>query len=300
MRRQFQAFTLLALAATGLFLQATSVQAAERTRKSRSSRPNPNPKFDPSAEKVELFEAMKEGQLETKVIAMGAEHGKLLITNTTDEPLSLKLPESFVLVKVLKQFGQGGGGGGGFGGGGGGGQQGGGGGGQQNAGGGGGQQGGGGGGFGGGGQQGGGGGGGQGFFSVPPEKTVSMTYVSACLNHGLAEPTPTANYKIVATDEYTKDPILRELISMVGTGRLAPQAAQAAVWNRTDNMSWQQLAAKVSYGPLGNKLPYFNGNDLRGAQLITSMAIGRIRERADETPVVKTAPEEAADRTRLR
>jgi len=299
MRRQIQTLTLMTLAVTALFFQATSVHAENRTRKV-SSRPIPNPKFDPNAEKVEFFDAMEAGQLETKVIAMGAEHGKLLITNTTDAPLSLQPPHAFVIVKVLKQFGQQGGGfgGGGQQGGGLGGQQGGGG--QQNAGGGaGGHQGGGlgGGGLGGGGQQGGGGGG---FFSIPPEKTVSIKYVSACLNHGKADPTPTANYEIVKVEDYTQDPILAELIAMVGTGRLAPQAAQAAIWNRTDNMSWNELAQKFSYDVLRNRVPYFNRNDLQGAQLLTAAAVGRIRERNEQESVVKTTPTEPEVPSRVR
>ncbi|MCP4507054.1 MAG: hypothetical protein GY826_11775 [Fuerstiella sp.] len=82
-------------------------------------------------------------------------------------------------------------------------------------------------------------------------------------------------------EEYTQDPVLKELILMVGTGRLAPQAAQAAVWNRTDNLSWQELANKFSYGVVGNKIPYFNGNDLRAAQMISTTAVARVRERGE-------------------
>ena len=101
-------------------------------------------------------------------------------------------------------------------------------------------------------------------------------------------------------DEYTKDPILAELITMIGTGQLAPQAAQAAVWNRTDNMSWQQLAAKFSYDSLRRKVPYFSGNDIRGAQMITSAAVVRIKEREEANPVVKAKTEEPPVRSRVR
>ena len=293
MRRQIQTFTVLTMAIAGLFLQATTAQAEPASRRSSSSRPISNPKFDPTAERVELFTGMESGQFETKVIAMGPERGAVLVTNTTDAPLTVEFPQAFVTVQVLKQFGQGGGGfgGGGLGGGGlgGGGLGGGQGGGQQNQGGGlGGQQGGlgGGGGFGGGGQQGGGGG----FFSIPPERTVRVPYVSACLNHGKPDPTPQSNRRIVPVEKYTQDPILRELIAMVGTGRLAPHAAQAAVWNRTDNMSWQQLAAKTSTGPIGNKFAYFSPNDIRGAQMISATAVARIRERGEDPSAAEKRP----------
>lgn len=279
--------TLIALATAILLSHASQACAESSKRKRSTSRPITRPKFDPSAETVPLFSGMKEGTLKSKVIAMGPKHGSVLVTNTTDEPLTVEFPKSFVVVHVLKQFGGGGQQGGGFGGGGqqGGGQQGGG---QQAGGGGlGGQQGGGGGGFGGGGGQQGGGGGG-GFFSIPPEKTIKLPYVSACLNHGKPDPTPRANYAIIPVEEYTNDPVLKELILMVGTGRMAPQAAQAAVWNRTDNMSWQELSNKFSYGVVGNKVPYFSSNDLRGAQLISTTAVARVRDRGENPDAVPT------------
>ena len=131
------------------------------------------------------------------------------------------------------------------------------------------------------------GGGGQGFFSIPPEKSIKLSYVSACLNHGKADPNPRINYSIIPVDSYTKDPVLKQLISMVGTGRLAPQAAQAAVWNRTDRMSWQQLAMKYSYNAIGAKVPYFHRQQLIGAQQIAAIAVGQARQIAKE-PVVTT------------
>ncbi|MCR9201110.1 MAG: hypothetical protein NXI04_20920 [Planctomycetaceae bacterium] len=260
--------------------------AADKEKSSRTKRYSPitKPIFIPAAPKVELFQGMEDGQLETKVIAKGPFGGNLLITNKTDEPITVEMPQAFATVHVLKQFGQGGGGlgGGGFGQGGGGLGGGGlGGGGQQNQGGGLGGGGLGGGGLGGGGLGGGGlgqGGGGQGFFSIPPEKTVKLPYTSVCLEHGKADPTPQASYKIVPLEDYTQDETLRQLITMVASGRLPAQAAQAAVWSRTDNMSWQELAAKAKYDVVRGKVPYFQHNELRAAQMIVTTAQGRAKE----------------------
>lgn len=312
MRPQFKALFLAAAVAGIVF--SGSLNAAEPGKTSKpKARKIVRPTLDPNAPKVGLFDGMEEGTLETKVVPMGPQGGYVIIGNASEEAVSVELPESFVAVptSVLKQFGQGGfgQGGGGFGGqqGGFGGQQGGGG--QQNQGGGfGGQQGGGG--FG---QQGGGGfggqqgGGGQGFFSIPAEMAVKLPYVSACLNHGKADPTPYSKYSLVRTDRYTQDPILKELIVMVGSGGLQPQAAQAAVWNRTDNMSWAQLAAKANVRIVGGRTPYFSRAQLAGAQQIAAHAVGRARERAKtaktetekpETPV--TVPSRTQVRTRVR
>lgn len=302
MRLQFSAIRFLALAIAGLGL-LTSTSQAESKSERNNSRPITKLQYDPGAESVELFKGMEEGLLETKVIANGPMGGNLLITNNSDQPLTVEMPQAFVTVQVLKQFGGMGGGGlggGGFGGGGmGGGMGGQGGGGQQNQGGGlGGGQGGGG--LGGGGMGGGmgGQGGGAGFFSIPPEKTVRLPYVSVCLEHGKADPTPRATYKIVPVDEYTKDPVLQELITMVGTGRLPAQGAQAAVWTRTDNMSWQELSQKFSYNALGAKIPYFSGVQLQTAQTIVATAEGRVREKAENAG--KSADETTPVRSRTR
>jgi hypothetical protein len=243
-------------------------------------RPITKPKFDPAAQQVDLFQGMKDGQFSAKVIPKDEMGGNVIIANLTDKPLTVKLPDAVVGVQVLQQFGGCAGGGcGGFGGcaGGGGGQ-------------GGGNQpfGGGMGGAGGGGMMGGGGMGGMGgggFFSIPPEKMVQVPYTSVCLAHGKPDPHPRNTYKLMPVDDYTEDPNLKELIRMVGTGKVNKQAAQAAAWHIADKMSWQELAAKSvrRLGGQGN-LPYFSRNELLAAQQLVTQAEARAKERANEPP----------------
>ena len=275
-------WTLLAAAVCGLVFAASGTSTAETKRRETRKPALTHPKFDATAERVGLFEGMEDGRLESRVVANDATGGFVFVSNNSDQPLTVELPASFVAVQVLKQLGGGGGGGLGGGGGGlGGGQGGGQGGGNQSAGGGfggGGQQGGGGGlgggGLGGGGQQGGGG-----FFSIPPERSVKVSYVSACLNHGRPDPNARVEYRLVRVEEYTEDVLLQELIRLVGTGRLNQQSAQAAIWTRTDNMSWQQLAAKNHRGVQGVEY-YFNQGNIAEAQLIVAAAEGNLREAA--------------------
>jgi len=244
-------------------------------------------KYNPEAETIDdLFVAMESGKVDVKIVAKSSKGGNVLITNNESKPLNVKLPETFLAVQVLKQGagGLGGGlGGGGLGGGGGGG-----GGGQTSGGGGGGQ----GGGLGG--QGGGGGGGGAGFFSVPPEKTVYVSYTSVCLEHGKAEPAPRMEYKMVKTDELVKDPVLKELLKFVATGRVNQQAGQAAAWHLADKMSWQQLASK-SVKHLGGAppTPYFQTNELQFAAQLVGMAQERART---QTETASTSKEKSESR----
>ncbi len=55
--------TLIALAAAILLSHATQVRAESSKRRRATSRPITRPKFDPSAERVQLFSGMKEGTL---------------------------------------------------------------------------------------------------------------------------------------------------------------------------------------------------------------------------------------------
>lgn len=208
---------------------------------------------------VEFFDAVKAGQLDAKFIAKSDREARLLITNKAGQPLSVRLPEAFVGVPVLAQFGggRGGGGFGGRGGGGfGGGRTGGGGfgGGQQSVGGG----------FGGGGF--GGVGGGGGFFSVPPEQTVKLEMPVLCLDHGLRNPSSSKPYAIVPATDHLDRPAVVELLKGFGRGELNHAAAQAAAWYLNNDLSWQELAAKrqgTRRSP--SRLPYFSADEIKAA-----------------------------------
>jgi hypothetical protein len=203
-----------------------------------------NPKFDASAERVELFSGMDDGRLETKIVANDSKGGFVFITNNSDQTLTVDLPKSFVAVQVLKQLGGGMGGGG--------------------------------------------------FFSIPAERTLKVPFVSACLNHGKAEPNSTAQYRMVKVSDYTSDPVLAELITMVGTGRVDQQSAQAAIWTRTDNMSWEQLSTKTVRGIHGFRRYFQPGQIVQGQQLVAT-AETRVREQGEKAP---QAEEPAGGRVR--
>ena len=264
----------ICLAAVVTVLAASSADAAKR------SRPITKPKFDPNAERVEMFKGMQDGLLEVKLIQQSPLKGNLLISNKSDEALTVELPNAIVGVQVLPQFGGAGGGlGGGLGGGAGGGLgggAGGGGAGQGVGGGAGGGLGGGGGGLGGG-AGGGGLGGGAGLFSIPPEKTVLLPFKSVCLEHGKVDPSSRMTYKVIPVDQFTKDPVLQEVVRMVGTGRLDSQSAQAAVWHVSNKMSWRELASKQQKRIQGST-PYFSNRHVMRAQQIVALAQANVRE----------------------
>ncbi|HEY4232919.1 MAG TPA: hypothetical protein VGM76_05820 [Lacipirellulaceae bacterium] len=232
-------------------------------------------------QEVELFQGMRDGTLDAKIVTMSDHAARIFITNKTDQPLGIKLPDAFAAVP-LAQFGGGGGGARGGGGGGGGRSS------SSRSSSGGGQQQSSGGGLGGGG----GGGGGGGVFSVPAEKTAEIDAATVCLDHGLRDPSPSVPYKLVPADEHLDRPAVVELLKAFGRGDLDHQAAQAAAWHLNNDMSWDELAAqKTGTVRSLNRSPYFSGDQLKTAVAYSGAAEARAEEAAKEKK------EQKADKT---
>ncbi|MGD9632794.1 MAG: hypothetical protein AB7G28_07385 [Pirellulales bacterium] len=236
------------------------------------------------AKEVEMFAGMESGDLDVQIIARSDRDARVIISNKTHQPLSIKLPEAFAAVPVAAQFGGGGGGmgggggGGGFGGGGGGG-------GQQSSGGG---MGGGGGGM--------GGGGGGGMFSIPADDTAKIDVKTVCLDHGLRNPSSSKPYKIVPADSHVKNPAVVELLKAYGRGELEAGAAQAAAWNLNSNVSWNDLSSKLT-GTVrnANRSPYFSSAQIRTGMAYVAEANRRAAEAAAEKAAAKEDEEESTE-----
>ena len=232
------------------------------------------------AEALDLFQAIDDGLVDVKFVARSDSKGRLVMTNKTDEPIDVQIPEAFAGVPVLPQFGGGGGGfgggGGGFGGGGGGGNQ--------SVGGG-----------GGGGRRGGGGGG---RFNIQPEKVSRVDVPLVCLDHGLKDPSSSKPYEIRPIEDVVDSLAIVEIVKAFANGELPRGATQAAVWHINSEVSWIDLANKLT----GTKRqivrdPYFSSGEIRMAIAIASQAeaitAGKTIERRNwKSPSQKQADEE--------
>ncbi len=254
--------------------------AADEQQAAAEKSPTEEPSPAEVSEPVELFQGMKDQIVEVKFIGRNDHEARVIITNKTKQPLTVRLPEAFVGAPVLAQFGGGGRGGGGRGGGGG---RSGGGGGNQSSGGG----------FG-------GGGGGGGMFSIPAETTAKIDVDTICLDHGLRDPSPSKPYEILPADENVNDPAVVELLKAFGRGELDHGAAQAAAWHLNSGVSWQELAAKLQ-GTRRSfvRPPYFSQDELHAGLAYANAAVQRAKEagaydeKASETP--EAAEEESTD-----
>jgi hypothetical protein len=228
----------------------------------------------PPAEQVEMFAAMKAGQLDVKFIPKNDTEARVIIKNKTGRALSVRLPAAFAGVPVLAQRGLGGGGGvggGGLGGAGG----------NNNNNSGGGQNQGMGGGMGGmGGMMGGGGMGGMGMgmMNIRPEQVAKVKVACVCLEHGKDIPHAKIPYEIKPIAEFNKDPAVQQVLALLGHGEIDQRAAQAAAWHLANGMSWQELATKRIEHLNGSAELYFHPREIQRAMQIASTAVARARE----------------------
>lgn len=269
----------------------SDLNAATKTASAR--KPIRNPKFDPTAEQVDLFAAMESGHVTVKLIPKGASGGNVFIENKTDRPLTVKIPEVVAAASIHSQignlFGNQGFGNPGAGGGGGGNQAGG----QQVLGGGIGQQG-----NGPGGAN--GPGAGQnpgnvpGFFSIPAEKTIALTFNSVCLEHGKVEPSANSKYTLVPVTRFSRDPVLHQLLTVVAAGKTEQKACQAAAWHVSNKISFQTLSEKTTT-PLGSltQTPDFTREQIQAAQDLVEEARKRASD-AQASTTLESSPDATA------
>lgn len=259
--------------------------------------------YDPDAPVVELFDGEAAGQLSLRMVAQNPKSGLVFVTNRTTEMLSVSVPQAVAGIHILPQFGAGLGNQNGFG------QQSGFG--QQN-------------GFGN--NQAGGNGMGQnvggtlgamgnnqgfpggpgginglnqnggnpngnGFFSIPPGKTVQLQLRSVCLSYGRPDPSTAMKYKLIRVEDQTSDPVLQELLAGINE-RTDRDAVQAAAWHLANDLTWEQLARLSNQRLPGVVTPMFSTTTVRNAQSLVETAekLASARPAASTQPVAVTAP----------
>src|SRR4029453_10533406 len=87
--------------------------------------------------------------------------------------------------------------------------------------------------------------GGGGMFAIGPDKVTKIKFVAVCLDHGLKDPSPRVEYKLVPIEEYAKEPAVTEVIKLMVAGKLDQHSAQAAAWHLQNGLAWEELAQKV-------------------------------------------------------
>jgi hypothetical protein len=230
------------------------------------------------AEKVDLFTAIEKGQVEVQLIPRDETQCRLLVTNKTAAPLSVKLPDGFCGVPVLAQLNnpfqnlfpngpgrnnnnnnnnnnnplnnanpidplrQ---------------QQ------QPNnkapqrlgiA------------------------GKNQGLFDIAPEATRTVKLTSVCLDYGHPAPRPTMKYQARPLGAVTDKKGVIEVCELLSRGEIGRRAAQLAAWHLNNDMSWEKLAGLRTKQAIGTT-PSYTKDDIATAKKATEKALDLHKER---------------------
>jgi hypothetical protein len=192
---------------------------------------------------VDMFDAIDQGSVDVKFIARDSQRGRLIMTNKTNQPIDVVVPDAFAGVPVvMHQFGGGGMGGGGGGG-------------NQSVGG------------------GGGGRGGGGRFNIAPEAVTRIDVPLVCLDHGLKDPSTSKPYEVRPIEDVVTDPAVVSVVAAYSNGDLDADVTQAAIWHLNSKVSWQDLSTKLT-GTARNVVrePYFSADEINEAMQIVSAA----------------------------
>jgi len=235
---------------------------------------------EPAIEIVDLFSAIERGEITAKIIPKDETRVKLLLTNGSHRPLSVRIPAAIAAVPALGQnFGAFNNGGNGFFGGNGL---------QANQG-----QGAGGGrnqalGIGGGNGQGNGlgvgnmigGAAGNGFprgnngfpggvFNVPEGRVTKIDLPAVCLEHGKRAPHHGIPYELRPLEQLTSDPLVVSLVETLNDPKLDREIVQVAAWRLTSGWTWEQMREMTVRRPWGAVEPKFAPSVLAAAQKLT-------------------------------
>lgn len=103
-------------------------------------------------------------------------------------------------------------------------------------------------------------------WSVAPDKSIRESVKTVCLEHGKRDPNTSVKYEIRPITDVTDSNEVAVLCSLVGTGKVDQNAAQAAVWHLNNDMSWEDLTAKRNRTLGRPSTPYFNRDEIQLAQ----------------------------------
>jgi len=219
----------------------------------------------------ELFEAIKEGKVEAKVIARDPYQVRVFLKNPAKNPVSVKLPDVLAARPILAQgfFNPGGGGPGqGFG--------------QstsssgtqppQTV---------------GGSTQGTTGRGNGTIFNIPPESVREIKLDTVCLEHGKPNPRSSVAYELAKLEDVCKEPALESLLIRYGRGDLDRDVVQAAAWNLANGLAWRDLEKMTVPVAINAVRPVYSSDQLQAARRLAEGAKKEIaaRTKSAATPV---------------
>lgn len=127
------------------------------------------------------------------------------------------------------------------------------------------------------------------LFSIAPEVTGQLKVMSVCLEHGKPGPRSSIPYEIQPIEGVVPKVDVQEVLCMLGQREISLHAAQAAVWHLNNGLSWEKLEAEKTSKLNIPVRPLFSSQELAEAKKAVGQAAKRCKENASAGPTQSAA-----------
>lgn len=125
-------------------------------------------------------------------------------------------------------------------------------------------------------------------FNIAPEQVRTIEVRCLCLEQGKPNPRSAVKYELVKLSEVNDDPRLAEVLRANARGEVTQEVAQAAAWHIANEMSWDELAGLSQRIALNAERPWFHAQQLQQAKRLVDGAKQTVAK-SPQTKVIKQA-----------
>ena len=125
-------------------------------------------------------------------------------------------------------------------------------------------------------------------FNIAPEQVRTIEVRCLCLEQGKPNPRSAVKYELVKLSEVNDDPRLAEVLRANARGEVTQEVAQAAAWHIANEMSWDELAGLTQRIALNASRPWFHAQQLQQAKRLVDGA-KQTAAKSPQTKVIKQA-----------
>jgi hypothetical protein len=120
----------------------------------------------------------------------------------------------------------------------------------------------------------------QAFMNVAPEAVGRLKIDTLCLDHGNPNPHAGIKYAIHPIEDVTDRPGVAEVCELLGQGEIARRAAQLAAWHLSNDMTWEKLSGLRDRPGIGGK-PSYTKKEIEAGKEAVEKALDLAKKRRE-------------------
>ncbi|HUT12088.1 MAG TPA: hypothetical protein VMY42_16420 [Thermoguttaceae bacterium] len=110
------------------------------------------------------------------------------------------------------------------------------------------------------------------IMNIPPEKVGKLKLPGVCLDFGKPNPSPQMKYEIRPIESCAEKDGVAEVVAMLGRGEISQRVAQLAAWNLNNDVSWEELGSLRQQRVLAPK-PIYSREELSAGKKVVEKVV---------------------------